>query len=334
MQGEDRERVVWIDVARGIGIVIVVAGHVFTAADVHRVIFLFHMPFFFFLSGWVFRPTQDLAGFARKRLMALALPYAAFLVSVALIDTLLSLFDHVVTVRLWSKGSLRLLLGGSMLHGAEGVFWFVPCLLFVSLLYAVLRSRLGKPSRPAMLAALACAYAIALFMPHGQTPLGIGQVPLALAFFGVGALCAERNLPPAAWLAGLMVFGVAAPWAPLFDMKLMIFGTPGWSFLVALAGTFGLIAISRGVARVPGLSAAAELLGRASLVIMFLHLLVVMHLRGRFPDALVFVAATAVPLAIYVLLERFEGTRVVFIGRSTRLARRRASPIEARRASA
>src|SRR5262249_38075899 len=57
-------RAPWIDAARGIGIVLVVAGHVqegllraaiLPASDagavVHRAIYAFHMPLFFFLSG-------------------------------------------------------------------------------------------------------------------------------------------------------------------------------------------------------------------------------------------------------------------------------------------
>jgi len=63
----DRQRILWIDIARGIGILLVVFGHswrglhsagilhddhLFVAVD--RAIYLFHMPLFFFISGYLY----------------------------------------------------------------------------------------------------------------------------------------------------------------------------------------------------------------------------------------------------------------------------------------
>jgi uncharacterized membrane protein YcfT len=45
------ERIAWIDVARGIGILLVVLGHLESGLS-NRVIYAFHIPFFF-LSGYV-----------------------------------------------------------------------------------------------------------------------------------------------------------------------------------------------------------------------------------------------------------------------------------------
>lgn len=52
----DNSRSVLIDVLKGIGIILVVLGHI-TFGDqlVRKIIFSFHMPLFFFLSGVVTR---------------------------------------------------------------------------------------------------------------------------------------------------------------------------------------------------------------------------------------------------------------------------------------
>lgn len=43
----------WIDIAKGIGIILVVLGHVTRNENLIRIIYSFHMPLFFFLSGWI-----------------------------------------------------------------------------------------------------------------------------------------------------------------------------------------------------------------------------------------------------------------------------------------
>ena len=47
------KRIFWIDALRGIGIFLVVLGHTFWKG--HNVIYAFHMPLFFFISGILFK---------------------------------------------------------------------------------------------------------------------------------------------------------------------------------------------------------------------------------------------------------------------------------------
>ena len=86
---QDREK--WIDVARGIGIVLVVFGHVWRGlshagllADasafklVDDAVYLFHMPLFFVISGMLFAPgvrSRGVWGSFVRRLFTLAYPY-------------------------------------------------------------------------------------------------------------------------------------------------------------------------------------------------------------------------------------------------------------------
>lgn len=47
-----KERIEYIDIAKGIGILLVIAGHLFAyRGPISRWIFSFHMPLFFILSG-------------------------------------------------------------------------------------------------------------------------------------------------------------------------------------------------------------------------------------------------------------------------------------------
>ena len=46
------DRVEWIDAAKGIGIILVVLGHIWLIGPGQKIINSFHMPLFFFLSGY------------------------------------------------------------------------------------------------------------------------------------------------------------------------------------------------------------------------------------------------------------------------------------------
>src|SRR5947208_16409685 len=89
-QNRTTSRVAWVDVAKGIGIVLVVYGHVSgglvdagiqprnsVANAASALIYTFHMPLFFFLSGiWLARTSaKPFSQFARQRIGTLVYPY-------------------------------------------------------------------------------------------------------------------------------------------------------------------------------------------------------------------------------------------------------------------
>lgn len=68
-------RIEWIDTAKGMGLILVVLGHLhipFLASW----IYLFHMPLFFFLSGVVYSGQQySFLEFLTRRIKTLVVPY-------------------------------------------------------------------------------------------------------------------------------------------------------------------------------------------------------------------------------------------------------------------
>ena len=61
-----QERMIWLDNLKAYGIILVIIGHsiVITAANdstgmLMKLIYSFHMPLFFFISGYLFRPNQE-----------------------------------------------------------------------------------------------------------------------------------------------------------------------------------------------------------------------------------------------------------------------------------
>lgn len=301
-------RILWIDTLRGLGIMIVVAGHVFSWPPLRHAIFLFHMPLFFFLSGLMFRP-GPLRAFAARRVMTLLLPYASFL---TLAFALYVLATGPSSPAAASFAAL-LAYGGSALGGALAIAWFVPCLFWTSLAYAAAARRFGQPLNPAMIATAALALALAYLLPKMTTPLGLGQVPFAFACFWMGAAWRQIEPPRGAWVPGMLCFAAGIFWAPPIDMRLMLFGWPIVSLLVAL----GSIALSLRVAQWAARGPAAALLasiGRAALVILFLHMGFMITFESRLSEPATWAVALIGPWLVWLLMARFRVTRILFLG--------------------
>ena len=68
MDGSNVERIEYIDVTKGIGIMSVLLGHSISlmAHPVNRFILSFHMPLFFFVSGMLFSDSYSLSRMAKS----------------------------------------------------------------------------------------------------------------------------------------------------------------------------------------------------------------------------------------------------------------------------
>jgi fucose 4-O-acetylase-like acetyltransferase len=75
-----KERLTWIDAARGITIFLVVLGHSILPYPWLKYIFSFHVPLFFFLSGYLFHPQKypHWFEFFKRKAFTLLLPYVVF----------------------------------------------------------------------------------------------------------------------------------------------------------------------------------------------------------------------------------------------------------------
>jgi fucose 4-O-acetylase-like acetyltransferase len=64
-----------IDIAKGIGIILVVWGH--TACPIRPYFYIFHIPLFFILSGYFFKK-EDFKTFTKKKVKSLIIPFIGF----------------------------------------------------------------------------------------------------------------------------------------------------------------------------------------------------------------------------------------------------------------
>ena len=129
-------RIAWIDVAKGIGIFLIVFGHTMQSGFVRQVIFSFHVPFFFFLSGVTYKRETSFYTFLRKKVSGLLVPYWVWgIISIA-VFLFAGSFLHLEEANTGLLNNLFGLLYGNPrteLMWWNRPLWFIPC-LFITLL--------------------------------------------------------------------------------------------------------------------------------------------------------------------------------------------------------
>lgn len=114
----EKKRLRWLDVAKGITIILMVLGHTSIPWRVSNFIFAFHMPLFFIASGWCTNWTKENYGaFVLKKLRTLGIPFLVYSAAVIFIAGLTEY--HEIGWR------------SVMTKGWDGyALWFVPVLFF------------------------------------------------------------------------------------------------------------------------------------------------------------------------------------------------------------
>jgi len=128
----------YLDIAKGIGILLVVWAHILIVGQSHRVIYAFHMPLFFLISGMLFRREKypNFWTFLRKRAKRLLVPFTIYSVITWTIWAIFRFVRHDSVVSYWepllqtviAKGS-----GAYMVHNSA--LWFIPCLFATEIIY-------------------------------------------------------------------------------------------------------------------------------------------------------------------------------------------------------
>jgi|GEM_PF-1568975 len=180
MNGEPHSRMLWIDVAKTIGIFLIVFSHFEHDGFTDSFLWTFHVPLFFFISGYLTRPRSDrefLGGVTRR----LVLPYVCIYAVIVLVSAVArSDYD--------AQSILRALAG--VFYGthsypwfANAAMWFLPSLITVEALYTFCIRRFA----PSYLLLLAVSYA--LYRQHYLNLFfNIDLSLLGLNFFLAGVL--------------------------------------------------------------------------------------------------------------------------------------------------
>ena len=274
-----------MDIAKGIGMICIIAGHL-GKPEIDNVVFSFHVPLFFIISGWFFQPVANTREAAIKYAKHLLVPYIYCMVACVLgtgvMHTLTNgpegswkaMVQSFVSA-LYGSGSLSSPIWGIPSFGAT---WFLLALFWALIM---LNGIANAKQKWAPLVVVG-AFLTSIATRDWWLPLSLQSGMCALLFVYIGYTAKDKlgegMLKGAAvphWLAAASV----CVWALAYfldrgEMSIArcYFTCIPVDCIGAVAGTLVVIWLSSILERVPALSSALELLGRYSLTAMCFHL--------------------------------------------------------------
>ena len=266
----DSQKLIYIDNLKAIGIILVVIGHIFPRQNID-VIYLFHMPLFFMLSGFLYKP-QDVSSYVFKKAKRIIFPYLLFLISIFITNALTNIAIYNSSLHDAFKGFSKIIYGGEKLKGDFGAFWFATTLFFTLITFNWIILKINKLYVVTLLSIFyTLAYIVQFLSPEFRMPLGLNICLYTIPLIWIGwSLRKNILIFKATSILGL-VFMTAYVFKPTMfgnvDLKTASYGTPFISTTIAVFFFYALIEISK---KIPT-NKIVTYIGGASLTIMFTH---------------------------------------------------------------
>lgn len=310
------KRYLWIDALKGLGILSVMFVHVTDFKGP----FLYALPLFFIVSGYLSSEKYDLGTFLKRAFMRLMVPYCLFYVLISVSAHPLGIFNAK-----WLQDSfVAFCKGGIWLWGDFGVFWFVT-VLFVAMIAFQLLQRKGARWYVYLIIYI-LSMAVSFYKPFLQWNLQ--AVCIALVYMYMGRVIKE-HWPPAAveercrkagnigLYLGLLAL-LLCMYVPglSLDIKYNDYGVPALSFLLSVAAVMLLTVGCCKLPREGWLFESLVFLGRASMFLMFVHQFI--HMRVIFAGSvyLQYVLTVALSALLYWGVSRNRVLRRYLCGES------------------
>lgn len=260
-QASKQARLSWLDILKGIGIILVVIGHIYSNRTIFNWLYSFHMPLFFWAAGWVYKEKTFLSDL-KRRIQTIVIPYFSF--------GLLILIYWQVIERKFRDSDISFM--DSFLGLFSGCYdnldfnvhlWFLPCFFVMVVLFNILVN-LGGRKIAYIVSALMSSVYVVLLMP--ELPWGFNRVFKYIGFYAVGVILAgretrivDRKIRTGTVAVALIILN--------FFLSLHNLTTGIMWFVTALIGVAAVILISQLINE----NRVLQYFGRISLIILCIH---------------------------------------------------------------
>ncbi len=275
----EKERIVYIDLAKGFCIILVVFCHVVkTKYFFDDALRIFRMPLYFFLSGLFFKQYGGMLDFIRRKTNKLLIPFLFFMISYALLCMFLAKYNIVENPeKFWGWNNFT-----SLYHEEvkNGPIWFLLCLFIVNIYFYIIftiSKRLGSKYvwLIIIISIILGTVGYILGKHHVEWPLYTDTALTALPYFCLGYILNRKTnfLRPNKSDRYIFIMIIAAAIILALFSKPVIYSNNFYetsllaTYACGIAGTLGVIMISKIIKHLPLIT----FIGRYSIVILCTH---------------------------------------------------------------
>ena len=321
------QRLMWVDIAKGIGIIFVVMGHSESTIIPHY-LFWFHMPLFFIISGFLYNSysSSNLLTWSIKIAKKFMLPY----ISYGLLISFIVLIIHKNPLE-FVKQLIKLIYGGEMLSGYFATFWFITCLLFTQVVFSIIQSKFKLKSQFILIFVfylLSQIISNVQFLKNIPFPLNLDVVLISIFYYSIGfygkSLIYKLYNRLSTFIfsfTGIIIFIILDTKNLIsynLDMKHNLYNHVILDLLVPVTFTLFILCLSNLISKTP-FARIFEKCGIISLTIMYLHMPINLLLKESFSVhygiVLFSIIGIILPLLINnYILEKNHFTKLFLLG--------------------
>lgn len=187
--GNTIHRLAWVDILKGIGIIFVVLGHVYNNKVIFNWLYSFHMPLFFFISGWLYRKKaiyEDL----KNRLKTIAIPYFTFGFIILIYWQFLERHFRYSNEK-FITAFVGLLTGRYSMLDFNVHLWFLPCFFWTVMLFNIINNICGEK---AIYGISIIMSAVFIFINIPEVIWNINLVFKYIGFYLIGYITKKKDI--------------------------------------------------------------------------------------------------------------------------------------------
>ena len=298
----DSNRLIFVDVCKTIGIILVVVGHHLLGVDsLVGYINSFHMPLFFIITGYLFAYKDEwkksISQIIMSKLKSLIYPYLTLSIIVILWHFVF--YCIIFKNRIPEKSTAEVIYLTVTTYGYHAL-WFLPCLFLASVLYLLVRKYKIQHFLCLSLTIVLSIPLVNDFFNFSKVTIYFYRLLVAVTFIYYGnllyialkqAIVKKILLACSLILSALSVvcYFFFSQFFPTVNVSSGIIGNPYLFYLFALANAYSIIVICKQVFRNQA-KGVFTFLGKNSLIIMALHMDITVEIGwlivGRIPIAL------------------------------------------------
>lgn len=282
-----KKRIDWIDVAKGVSIILVIIGHsIKYNSEIYRFILSFHMPLFVILSGITYKPPKDkekIKSNIKKYIKQLLVPYLITLLIITIGQqfknynsiSLAVFLEQLVENLFWGNGLNYSLLGHTF--KSVGPIWFLITLFISKILFDILNYKLkGQKLETNIVIYSFCAFAAIKIGHIIWLPLNLDLVLIFLFYLYVGFLIKKyekilKKYNIVIFLLSFAIWGICLGLNLNIELAYRLYPVDILSVIESLCASYCVIELCKVISQSKMLNKLLSNIGKISLIILCIH---------------------------------------------------------------